>query len=216
MINLTKPIFFALVLGSTLVTGCSSLTPPKEKPVLENKVGDRIGTVATTAERRVILIDLDKDHFCAEPSPDVAEAINSTIKAAAEASAKSTSGHDAKVSAEIGKSLATSINNVFTRTQGVQLFRDGSYALCQARMNGDIKDQAFIDRFDKLQKDAVDLIKLELPLVAQRLTQQALSTAQTAAAESKAAATDSKEQAANAAKSAEAAKASENAAKSKD
>lgn len=197
-----------LLMISILATGlaaCSAFTPPKEKPVIEDHVGDRIGTLATTAERRMVLVDLKKDHFCAEPSPDVAEAINSSIRAAAEASAKATSGNEAKISGEIAKTLATSINTLFVRTQGIQLFRDGSFALCQARMNGDIKDNAYATRFDALLEKAVELIKAELPLVAQRLTQQMISSAQTAAGDAKASADA-------AAKSADAAKASADAA----
>lgn len=185
---------------------CSTFTPPKEKPVIEDRVGDRIGTLATTSERRIVLVDLKKDHFCSEPSPDVAEAINSSIRAAVDASAKYGNGADIKVSGEIARQLATSINSIFTRTQGIQLFRDGSFALCQARMNGDIKDHEFAKRYDFLLDRAVELIKAELPLVAQRITQQILNTAQAAASDSKAASLEAKTSAEAAAKSAESAK----------
>jgi hypothetical protein len=168
-----------------LLSGCSALTPPKEKPVIEDKVGDRMGVLATTAERRVVLIDLKNDHFCAEAAPDVAEALNSTIRIAAEYSSKAASGPERSANAEFARGLTTSVSTLFSRTQGVQLFRDGSYALCQARMNGAMPDAAFQSRFDALLKIAGELIALEIPQIAARMAQSAVTQSQAAAAEAK-------------------------------
>lgn len=192
---------------ATSLVACSAFTPPKEKPVIEDSVGSRIGTLATTAERRMVLVHFKNDHVCAESSPDVAEAINSSIRAAAEASVKSTGADEAKVSGEIAKQLATSINTLFVRTQGLQLFRDGSFTLCQARMNGDIEKATFASKFDALLDRAVDLIKLEIPEISKRITQQMTN-------ESRAAAGEAKASAAAAARSAEEAKVSAGTAKS--
>ena len=198
-----------LCLASTLAA-CSAFTPPKEKPIIEDKVGEQVGTLATTAERRIVLVNLKNGDFCAEPSPDVAEAINSSIRAAAEASAKTNGGVDAKVSGEVARQLATSIGSSFLRTQGIQLFRDGSFALCQARMNNNIKPDDYSQKFDRLLKDSVDLIRLELPYLVQRGDQQASASASA----SKTAADSAKAAAADAAKSADAAKAAADSAKS--
>lgn len=196
-----------LFLASTLAA-CSAFTPPKEKPVIEDRVGDHVGTLATTAERRIVLVNLKNGDFCAEPSPDVAEAINGSIRAATEASANTSSGVDAKVSGEVARQLATSIGSSFLRTQGIQLFRDGSFALCQARMNNNIDKTDYAQKLDRLLNLSVELIKLELPTLVQRAAQLAATSAQTSASESKAAAAD-------AARSADAAKAAADTAKSK-
>jgi hypothetical protein len=198
-------IFLTLGVAVFFLGGCSVFTPPKEKPVIEDTVGSRIGTLATTAERRVVLVDLNKDHFCAEAAPDVAESVNSSIRAAVEYSSKGTSASERTAQAEIARQLSTSISMLFSRTQGVQLFRDGSYALCQARMNGDVKDKDFQAHLDRLLAHSVELIKLELPLVAQRMAQAAVAQSQSAAADSRAAAGKAEEAASSAAVSAKSA-----------
>ena len=49
----------SLLSVACLVPGCSVFTPPKAKPVIEDRVSDwgvkKIGVLATTAERRVVL-----------------------------------------------------------------------------------------------------------------------------------------------------------------
>lgn len=207
-----KKHWLMIALMTSSISACSIFTPPKEKPVIEDSVGTRIGTLATTAERRVVLVDLEHGKYCSEAPPDVAESINSSIRAAVEAGMTNPSANDIKVKGEVARQLATSVNTLFSRTQGVQLFRDGSFALCQARMNGYMKDEAFVTRYDNLLNQVIELIKQELPMVAQRFTQQVVSNAQTAAADAKAAAVEAKGAADTAAKSAEAAKGSADAA----
>ena len=173
------------IAACSALTACSVFTPPKEKPIIEDKVGDRIGTLATTAERRVVLVDLQHGSFCAEAAPDVAESVNSSIRAAAEYSAKSGAGADKTASMELARQLSTSLTTLFTRTQGVQLFRDGAYALCQARMNGDIKGEQFQTHFSALLDKAVALVRDELPQVAKKMADNAVAAAQSAASDSK-------------------------------
>lgn len=159
------PVCAAAIL---LVTGCSTFTSPKEQPVIEDKIGGNIGTLAVTAERRVIIFGRDKSdptkiqQICAEPSPDVAESLVSSLKAVAEASIKK---GDAETNAglEISKSLATAISMVFTRSQGVQFFRDNMYALCQAHLNGSISTSQFTDEFKRVRELSAELIKQEIP-----------------------------------------------------
>lgn len=199
--------FLTLGVAVFFLGGCSILTPPKEKPIIEDGVKGRIGTLAATAERRMVLVDLRKDdlHFCAEAAPDVAESVNSSIRAAVEYSSKGTSANERTAQAEIARQLSTSISTLFSRTQGIQLFRDGSYALCQARMNGDIETSAFQAHLDKLLTQSAALIKEELSLVAQRMAQAAVAQSQSAAADSRAAAGKAEEAASSAAVSAKSA-----------
>lgn len=84
---------FAVAMAVGLLAGCSVLTSPKEQPVIEDKVGGSIRTLSVTAERRAIIFgaksDLRKgDQICAEPSPDIAESLVSSLKVIAEATAK--------------------------------------------------------------------------------------------------------------------------------
>ena len=145
----------AMVIFATFtIGGCAWLTPPIQRPVLEDHMnkGTAVGILAITPERRAILIEpynagATYSRFCAEPSPDVAQALTATLQASANASAsaqiKSAAGDtksgDADLAAQFAQSLAASNSQLFNRSQGVQLFRDASYALCQAYLNGALK-----------------------------------------------------------------------------
>jgi hypothetical protein len=116
-----------------------------------------IGTLATTAERRVVIINHDTNGFCAEPPADAADNLTSSFAAALK-------GTDANVtaSAEISKAFASSIKQLFKRSQGVQLYRDGMYSLCQAFINKAISSSQFSTMQADLLKESSTLIGKEL------------------------------------------------------
>ena len=159
-----------LSVAISLLQGCALLASPKEQPVIEDSVGNRItdfsrnkiGTLATTPERRVVVIKMPDNKFCAEPSPDVAESLFSTFKVIAEAKPEA-SPATAKIDAE--KNLTTAANRLFVRSQGVQLFRDGLYSLCQANLNGAISDAQYKDMFERILTMAGKLIAVEIPSI---------------------------------------------------
>jgi hypothetical protein len=105
-------LLFILVFVVSL-SGCAAFTSPKEKPVIE-----------------------ELGRFCAEPSPDVAESISSSLRAAATASVAQGNTATAAAAITAAKDLSTSLSTLFIRTQGVQFMRDALYALCQDKMNG--------------------------------------------------------------------------------
>ncbi|MCV0437822.1 MAG: hypothetical protein K5880_04285 [Hydrogenophaga sp.] len=159
-----------LLLGSVgvqaLLGGCAALTSPKELPVIEGRAGQRTGALAVTAERRVILFEQVEDgaaqRICAEPSPDVAESLVSSIKAIAEASVKKgTTETDASL--EWDRSLATAVSSLFFRSQGIQYQRDTAYALCQAYLNGALDKGQFVTEYAKVLNNAKELIAAEIP-----------------------------------------------------
>ena len=136
----------ALTLSAS-ISGCgaSIFTEPKANPVIEDRLGspfakeEVLGTLATTAERRLVLTPLQGEHygkFCAEPSPDAAEALVATFKAAVDGNVTTANSVQGALKAELARSLATSIAALTKRSQGLQFFRDGVFALCQSRMNG--------------------------------------------------------------------------------
>ena len=139
----SRKLLMSLSLCSVVfvLTGCAAFTAPKEQPVIEDKVGENFGVLAVTAERRAIIFGrkgVNAGRICAEPSPDVAESLVSSLKVIAEASAKR-GDLEAKAGFEFGKTLATAISTLFVRSQGIQFMRDSTYALCQAHLNGDRK-----------------------------------------------------------------------------
>lgn len=157
------PCFFAVACGA------AGLTEPKTNPVIEDSIktsnGAVLGTLATTAERRLVLVPLAGKHvgkFCAEPSPDAAESLVASFKASLEASGKAENSAEAKLKSEFARSLATSAGSLTKRSQGLQMFRDGVFALCQARMNEFLTDAEFVEQTWRLRQEAGKLIDAEI------------------------------------------------------
>jgi hypothetical protein len=58
----------------------------------------------------------------------------------------------------LARDFATSISQIYTRSQGVQLFRDGSFMLCQAHLNQALRG----DKIEQALSVAVELEKKEI------------------------------------------------------
>ena len=169
-----RPSLYIPLAASMVLSACSAFTPPIEKPIIEDKLGNRIGTLATTAERRTVLVDLDSGHYCAEASPDAIQAISSSLRIAAANTAKKADGSDRSTEAEFARALATSVAVAGPRTQGVLLFRDASFVMCQERVKNTLKQEDFKPMFENLLKISAELIMKEIPELVGR-TQAAAS-----------------------------------------
>ena len=170
-------VSFAIVLT---LSGCSYLTRPMEQPVIEDhSIDNRIATFATIPSRRVIIMkaedlqasgtDSQNDNrtiiVCAEPPADVSDNIAGAFGSALTATLPATgSPPAASIAANMSESRATAAKYLIQRTQGLQLYRDGMYNLCQAKMNKIIDDETFIARADKLLEVSAALIKAEIEL----------------------------------------------------
>lgn len=153
--------------------GCALLSPPMEQPVQHDYVGSFFGDRKTsvfslTPERRTVLVvrKVGTDSsimVCAEPPSDVAQNLSASVKALAEVSAKSNADKSASAAAEFSREVSSAMTRIFARTQGVQLYRDGSFNLCQAYMNGLIDGPTFVERQRALLAITAALIKDELP-----------------------------------------------------
>ncbi|MDP1990181.1 MAG: hypothetical protein Q8K00_04090 [Syntrophales bacterium] len=163
-------VFFICV--SLSACGLSWIAEPKTNPVIEDRVGihgqQPVGTLATTAERRIVLVKIAKKdpkfgYFCAEPPPDAAENIANSLALAVEAIAK-TPEVEASGRVELTKQLVTNVQSLFHRSQGLQLYRDGMYNLCQNYLNDLICKDEFNKSADKLLEMSNKLILKELTL----------------------------------------------------
>lgn len=157
-----KQLFIAsAVLG--LMQGCSVFTQPKANPVIEERVTDwgktKVGILATTPERRVVIVKMPGSHFCAEPSADAADNVSAALSAVAQASVQ---GRVSDAQLGFAQSLATTAKQLFQRSQGVQLYRDGSFLLCNAYLNGAISKENFLARHERLLELVAPLIREEL------------------------------------------------------
>lgn len=125
------------------LTGCGlSMFAGQKTPVIEDKVGSwsnhQVGTLAVTTDRRVVLVRLQGDseggagRFCAEPPPDAGQNLTSALTAMLDVSAEKL---DATLKAELAKSFASNFQSFVKRSQGLQLYRDAMYNLCQGYLN---------------------------------------------------------------------------------
>jgi len=155
--------FTVLFVGVLSLQGCTFFTSPKEQPIIEDKIGefgssDDIGTLATTADRRLVIFDRKSHAYCAEPSPDAADNLVSAFSGALEGS-----GGDVTAKVEMAKSFASTVKQLFIRTQGLQLYRDGMYSLCQDYVKGAVTPAEYKIRQEKLLEVSETLIKQEIP-----------------------------------------------------
>jgi hypothetical protein len=162
------PCFLCVSLSAC---GLSWIAEPKTNPVIEDMIGRHgkqpVGTLATTAERRIVLARVDPENdktfgrFCSEPPPDAAENIANNLALAVQAAVK-TPETEGSGRLELAKQLATTVQSLFHRSQGLQLYRDGLYNLCIAWMNGVVTAEDFKAKADTLLTSAQALIGQEL------------------------------------------------------
>ena len=162
------PIKIFIVTCSIMaLIGCSVITPPLEKPVIEQKAHNWFGAEKTsvfssTASRRQVLVKFPGNKICAEAPPDVAETILSGLELLINKRTKDNSAESYDADLELNKTLLTIADRLFERTQGAQFFRDGAFHLCLANINGAIKDNEFRKLYEDLFREAAELIEIEL------------------------------------------------------
>ena len=155
--------------GVLLGGGCAYFSPPASIPVVEDKVGSenvtsgdhRVGTLATVAQRRMVVISFKDGKFCAEPPPDAADQISATLSSALAGGTQSVNA-----SAQLATAFATYAKQLFFRSQGLQLYRDGIFSLCNAYVNGAIDGETLEQKHDELLKVSERLIAAEIPFLA--------------------------------------------------
>ena len=72
---------------------------------------------------------------------------------------------------------STALMQLTYRTQGLQLYRDGSFFLCTLFMNNIITKDEYLRARDELLDDSLGLIYEELPLIAEIRKAQAATVA---------------------------------------
>jgi hypothetical protein len=135
-------------------SGESLITDAKQRAIINTRAKVGVGDTVYDAEGVAVGVTDDqvvKNHphriICAEPSPDVAQAISAAFTAAGQADSGQNSG-----AGSIGSSYAASIAQLGERLATVQLLRDKMYRACEAYQNGAISDTSYtlmLARFDK-------------------------------------------------------------------
>lgn len=152
-----------LILSAISLSGCASYFTVRP-PIMEDKLGisgqEKVGTLSTAADYRVVYVRLDDNvKLCAEPPADAAAQFGQTFAAAFQGPI----GGAKELDAEAKASLAVAMKQLFRRSQGVQLYRDGGFLLCNLYLNNGISQQDYIAELKELRKTAAQLVEKEIP-----------------------------------------------------
>ena len=178
-----------LVIASSLLLAGCSVTEASSNRAMVSQVTGEIQAVATRADRRISFVDEnwmwgeDRErenaayrmrmastpnpadqymfeqyrahHYCAEPSPDITLDLISRL---------STGAGNERLSLSAELDTAAAAQPLFRRSQGVALFRDGLFALCQAHHNGAVGSEDYGQFIESLIERTSYLVALELAL----------------------------------------------------
>jgi hypothetical protein len=156
----------AILVACLLLTGCAGMFDAIQRdPVRIEKIsfreGDRLATVSLSAEKRNVLVSLSGERagtYCAEPPPEVAKAFDinrvATIKAEGEISPEK----KAKLEAESRETIKEAITVLAQRTVLLDIYRTGTYTLCQFYANGAISPAELVKQFDSLSQAVIKAI----------------------------------------------------------
>src|SRR5712691_7887218 len=100
---------------------------------------------------------------CAEPSPDVAKAVSTSLGASLSAVIRGLpSGVTPQVAGAVSRSHAEAIAQLTERLATMQLLRDGLYRACEAYANGAISDTTYAVMLSRYDKTMVTMLLGEL------------------------------------------------------
>lgn len=161
-----------VITAAALLSGCGNryLSPRSTNPLLEDRVrmGDsreqKMSVLTSRADRRTILV-FGKKRVCAEPPPDVAEAVFSQAVAELEKD---------DVKAAVGTTLQTALMQLTRRSQGLDYYRTGAFVNCMMHYNGVLGPAEYIKAMETLLDKSVAMTMEEmqhLPAMATAIAQ---------------------------------------------
>ena len=158
---------FVIILA-LLSSGCTSMfkviidDPVRATNISKDKDGrDAVATISLDASRRNVIVRLTESgnsgKFCAEPPPDTASAIESILEATAKASAES-GDKKAEVNATGKDAYKSNVVVIAKRTELLDIYRTGTYSLCQYNINGAISDAELVNLFKMLTEKVLSRV----------------------------------------------------------
>lgn len=130
------------------ITGCSMLTRPIEKPVIEDNLrrntfhNSHMGILSLSPERRAVLYNFVNQRYCAENPTEVGIDMASAAKLAASLKEQKTSS---AVEAALALSAASNNFVLNRRSQGIIFYQASSYQFCQMYANKAIDESRFVE-----------------------------------------------------------------------
>lgn len=157
-----KLLVFILLLFSMLLVGCASTVNGFfNRGVIQDylEVEDKpvVGTLTVTAARRIALVSLEgknRGKFCAEPPPDVSENISTALDVALKAETVKFGGE-----AKLSDQLKVDAVVLSKRTALLDVYRTGTYALCQYYLNDAITGAELNVGFKELTEKVVEAMR---------------------------------------------------------
>lgn len=157
--NNTTTIVLAAALASAL-GGCGNryLSPRPTNPFIEDRVtlGDsangKMSVLTSRADRRTILV-FGPRNVCAEPPPDVAEAVYSQTVATLA---------NKGINVAAGSTLQTALMQLTRRSQGLDFFRTGAFVNCMMHYNGVLDATEYRQAMTDLLQRSTHLTELEM------------------------------------------------------
>ena len=135
---MTKSEMFRAVMATTIMATLSVGCAYDHKYPYSYKVthlGKHVA-ITTDASKRSLLLNTAQDRSCSEPAPDAIGTIATSLAAKLSAQAEQPqSGTEVSVDGSVDTTTQTAITQLFQRSQGVQVLRDGMYRLCEAHLN---------------------------------------------------------------------------------
>lgn len=130
-----------LTTATIILSSCSTI---KTMSADTSKQYQKIGMLETTANKRVVIVNVITGKFCAESPPETQDTFSGVFTALAEATKNSVGNAKVNLSAAIEKGFG----QLYKRSHSNQMYRDASYSLCQAYVNGALTDR----NLEQLQK----------------------------------------------------------------
>lgn len=147
-----------VVIVALLSTGCTSMykafsDDPVRATIItgENKRA-AIATVSLDASRRNVVVVLTGNRigqFCAEPPPDTASAIESILEAEAKAKGEIME-KKSELDGKLKDTYKSAVVVIAKRTELLDIYRTGTYSLCQYYLNDAIGKEELGTLFENL------------------------------------------------------------------
>jgi hypothetical protein len=109
------------------------------KTVQAEKKGNyqKTAMFVTDSTKRGVITNVNTGRFCAEPPPETQSTFSGVFTALAEA----TKSAEEKAQIELSATIKKGFGQLYKRSHSNQMYRDISYSLCQAYVNGAFSDE---------------------------------------------------------------------------
>lgn len=158
-------VFFAIMVA--LLSGCASTwkvitdDPVRSTNILRDKHQRAVlATISLDSSRRNVIVGLSNDSmgkFCAEPPPDTASSIRHSFNLEGKGTS-SGGGNDAsnvELLAKIQDTYESTVVALASRTERLDIYRTGTYWLCQMHLNSAASSEQVFNAFELLTRAAL-------------------------------------------------------------